>query len=285
MINPFDLLKIKELFSFKEWWEDRAYGKNKELRALARRVLKVLDAHNIPTARVPWLFPELNLALKDFKNLDSVIAILTEPFLEAFSNKFFIDRSWLDTGEGNPQEQFEHGYDFKNIFDYLVNLKPTDNQVIVAHFIAQTGTEFVPAEDHGTHQGLVVALEFAEYNEPNSSFSYSRYQLLYVGYWHYYKTRMMIKAISLLCFQLDLIQKGHFSQYANYQGVEKYMLAEIFDHLGHKSWYPDDYIFKSEVSACSKDRNDALRFHNHLKEIGFYEQIKSLKSTPFFSEP
>lgn len=282
MFNPFDLLKIKELISFKEWWEDRVYGKNKELRALARRVLKVLDAHRIPTARVPSVFPEFAIALKDFKNLDSVIAILNEPFLEAFSKKFFIDRAWLDTGEGNPQDQFEHGYDFKCIYDYLTKLKPAENQTIVVHFIAQTGTKFVPAEDHGTDQGLVVALEFAEYDEPNSSFSYSRYQLLYVGYWHYYKTRMMIKAISLLCFQLGFIQKGHFSKFANYQGVEKHMVAEIFDHLAPKSWHPDDYVFTSEMSACSKDKDDAFRLHNHLKEIDFYEQIRRLKSTQFF---
>lgn len=282
MLNPFDLLKIKELFSFKEWWEDRAYGKNKELRALARRVLQVLDAHEIPTARVPWVFPEFAITLKDFKNLDSVIAILNEPFLEAFSNKFFLNREWLDTGEGNKQEQLEHGYNFGQIFDYLVNIKPAENQVVIAHFIAETGTEFVPAADHGTHQGLIVAIEFAEYDEPISKFKYSRYQLLYVGYWHYYKTRMMIKAISLLCFQLGLIQKGNSSKYANYQGMEKCMVTETFNHLDHKSWYPDDYIFTSEQSTCSKDRVDAQRFHEHLKDIGFYERIKNLRPSPFF---
>lgn len=281
MFNPFDLLKIKELFSLKEWWEDRVYGKSKELRALARRVLKVLDAHQIPTSRIQTVFPQLDIQPKDFKSLDSVIAILNEPFLAAFSNKFFIDRAWLDTGVSNPQDQLEHGYDFESIYDYLVKLKSTENQSVIAHFIAQTGTKFVPAEDHGTYEGLVVALEFIEYGDGN--FEYSRYQLLYVGYWHYYKTRMMIKAISLLCFQLGLIQKGYFSKYANYQGVEKYTVAEIFGHVFPESWHPDDYIFISEQIGCSKDRDDALRFHRYLKDIGFYEQIKNLKSTSFFS--
>lgn len=282
MFNPFDLLKLKELFSLNEWWEDRVYGKNKELRALARRVLEVLDAHNIPTARVPWVLPEFDLALKDFKNLDSVIAILSEPFLEAFSNKFFLNREWLETGEGNPQEELIHGYNYEQMFDYLVSLKPAENQIIIAHFIAQTGTEFVPAEDHGTHQGLVVALEFHEYDDPNSKFEYSRYQLLYVGYWHYYKTRMMIKAISLVCFQLNLIQKGYFSKYANYQGMDNYTVAELFKHLSHEHWYPDDYIFTSKKSACSKDRVDAQNLHDHLKEIGFYEKIKTINSSSSF---
>jgi hypothetical protein len=282
MFNPFDLFdvfKIKELFSFKEWWEDRVYGKNKELRSLARRVLKVLDAHNIPTARVPWLFPELNLALKDFKNLDSVIAIINEPFLAAFTNKFFINREWLETGEGNPQEELVRGYDNEQMFDYLTKLKPAENQSIIAHFIAQTGTAFVPAEDHGTHHGLVVALEFIEYGDGN--FEYARYQLLYVGYWHYYKTRMMIKAISLVCSKLGLFQKGHFSKYANYQGMEKYLVAELFKHLSHDIWYPDDYIDTSEQSTISKDKDDAQVFKEHLREIGFYEKIKGLKETPF----
>ncbi|HPH06692.1 MAG TPA: hypothetical protein PL131_12550 [Methylotenera sp.] len=278
MINPFELLKIKDLFNLKEWWEDKRYGKNKELRALARRVLKVLDAHRIPTARIQTVFPEFNLQFKDFKNLDSLISILNEQFLEAFSNKFFINREWLETGEGNPQEQFEHGYELQSIYDYLVKLKPSENQTIIAHFIAQTGTEFVPANNYDTHQGLVVALEFFEHDDPKSGFEYSRYQLLYVGYWHYYKTRMMIKAISLVCFKLGFIQKGWFSKYANHQGVEKYLVNEIFDHTNHNSWYPDDYIFTSKRSACSKDDDDAQLFHNHLKEIGFYEKIKRINS-------
>lgn len=282
MFNPIDLLKIKELFSLKEWWEDRSYGKNKELRALARRVLKVLDAHNIPAARVPWLFPEFGLSLKDFKNLDSVIAILNEPFFEAFSNKFFLNREWLETGLGNPQEELIHGYDYQQMFDYLVSLKPAENQVIIVHFIAHNGTKFVPANNHDTDQGLVVALEFAQYDESNSTFNYSRYELLYVGYWHYYKTRMIIKAISLVCFNLGLIQKGHFSKHANYQGMEKYVVAELFKRLSPEHWHPDDYILTSEKSACSKDKDDAQIFHDHLKEIGFYDQIKSLKESPFF---
>jgi hypothetical protein len=202
--------------------------------------------------------------------------------LEAFSNKFFLNREWLDTGEGDPQRKLVQSYNYQQMFDYLVNLKPAENKVVIAHFIAQTGTEFVPAEEHGTHHGLVVALEFAEDDEPNSTFSYSRYQLLYVGYWHYYKTRMMIKAISLVCFQLNLIQKGNFSKYANYQGMEKYTVAELFKHLSHEHWYPDDYLFTSEKSACSKDRVDAQNFHDHLKEIGFYDQIKDLKESHFF---
>lgn len=280
MLNLFDLLKIKELFSLKEWWEDRVYGKNKELRALAWRVLKVLDAHQIPTSRIQTVFPQLDIQPKDFKSLDSVIAILNEPFLAAFSNKFFISRDWLDTGEGNPQDQFVHGYDFQSIYEYLIKLKPTENQSIIAHFIAQTGTKFVPAEDHGTYEGLVVALEFIEYGD--GSFEYARYQLLYVGYWHYYKTRMMIKAISLLCYQLNLIQKGYFCQYANYQGIEKYTVAEMLKYISHEHWYPDDYIFTSERSACSKDMVDAVRFHHYLKELGVYEQLKCIKNSSFF---
>ncbi|MDO8961872.1 MAG: hypothetical protein Q7V02_07210 [Methylophilus sp.] len=280
MLNPFDLLKIKELFSLKEWWEDRVYGKNKELRALAWRVLKVLDAHQIPTSRIQTVFPQLDIHPKDFKNLDSVIAILNEPFLAAFTNKFFINREWSDTGVGNPQEKLVRGYDYEQMFDYLTKLKPAENQSIIAHFIAQTGTVFVPAEDHGTHQGLVVALEFIEYGDGN--FEYARYQLLYVGYWHYYKTRMMIKAISLVCSKLGLFQKGHFSKYANYQGMEKYLVAELFKHLSHDIWYPDDYIDTSEQNAISKDRDDASRFHGHLTENGYYEKIKGLKESAFF---
>ncbi len=70
---------------------DRKYGKNQELRALARRILKVLNAHRIPAARVQWVFPEFDIKIKDLKNLDNVTAILNEPFLDALTKMFFIN--------------------------------------------------------------------------------------------------------------------------------------------------------------------------------------------------
>lgn len=59
------------------------------------------------------------------------------------------------------------------------------------------------------------------------------------------------------------------------------MVADIFKHIIHKSWHPDDYILTSEKSACSKDREDTQRLQDYLKEINYFDKIKSLKNNRF----
>ena len=273
------LFRIKDLFGFWEWYEDRRYGKHNELRKLARRVLKVFDIHDIPVSRIPWIFPDLNLQVNDFKNIDSVINIINDEFLDNLSDKFFVERYWLDNGIGSPQSIFEHGYNFKNVFDFITDLNLEENEYASIYFLAENGTKFVSPEDHGTHHGLVIILTITTFSDYKESFTYTRYMPLYAGYWHYYKTRMMIKAISLHCFQLHLNQKGEFSKYANFSGLEKKFATEIFDRRNHNDWYPDDYILTSEKSACSKDRKDAARLHEYLKNIGYYEKLKNIRES------
>lgn len=78
-----------------------------------------------------------------------------------------------------------------------------------------------------------------------------------------------------------MIQKGHFSKHANFKGVEKYEIAEIFRHITPEVWYPDDYILTSEKSGCSKDRKDAKRLRDHLNQEGLFEKVVQLKSSGF----
>ena len=270
------ILKIRDFFNFKDWLEDRKYGKRDDLRNLAIRVIKVLNAHDIPVSRIPWIFPELNFHVKDFKDLDSIVSIISDEFLDNLSSKFFIQRSWLDRGEGSPQVQYEHGYDFVNVFNLLTNLKLESNEFVIVYFIAENGTKFVPAKDHDTNHGIIIVIAFSNDNEPKDRFSYTRYLPLYVGYWNYYKTRMMIKSISLLCFQLNLFQNGYFSKLANYEGLKRHFVKEILNEATNVLWHPDDYIFSSVKSGRRMDANDAESMHDYLKAIGYYEKILNL---------
>jgi len=271
------ILKIKELFGLKEWYEDIRYGKHNDLRQLARRVLKVLKVHNIPASRIPWVFPEHNFKQKNFATIKSVIDdVIDENFLNTLTNKFHLNRSWLDTGYGAPQKVYEYGYEFDRIYDLLTNLSTQENQWSTMYFIAEKGTKFVPAEDHSTFQGVIIVLATTiESNDTN--FSYTHYLPVYIGRWHDTKTRMMIKAISLLCFQLSIHQKGYFSKKANYRAMDKYFVAEVLDVIANEEWYPDDYIFSSVKSQCSKDREDAERMHDYLRKKGYFDRIKNLR--------
>ncbi|HDY84316.1 MAG TPA: hypothetical protein ENH74_01345, partial [Methylophaga sp.] len=95
---------IFKLADFKEWFEDRKYAKRADTRSIAKRVMRIFDAHDIPVSRIAEVFPEFNFQLSDFDNLDSIRKVIMIRFLDRLSELFFINRSWLDTGEGSLQQ-------------------------------------------------------------------------------------------------------------------------------------------------------------------------------------
>ncbi|KKN62861.1 hypothetical protein LCGC14_0507600 [marine sediment metagenome] len=48
-------------------------------------------------------------------------------------------------------------------------------------------------------------------------------------------------------------------------------------------WFPDDFIFCNGQSAQEKDRVDAQRMHDYLKQIGFYQKVKRLRSSDYLN--
>lgn len=91
---------ITKLVDFKDWLDDCRYAKRNNTRAIAKRVMRLFDAHDILVARIASVFREFNFQLSDFDNLDSIRKVITIRFLDRLSEHFFIVRSWLETGEG-----------------------------------------------------------------------------------------------------------------------------------------------------------------------------------------
>lgn len=213
------LRHIKDAISLKELLEDLRYAKRRGLRDTAKRVLRVFDEHQIPVTRIPQIFPEFDFKFSDFDSLYSIINVMTPDLLDRLSAHFFVNREWLDTGRGEIQQQYESGYDFKSLYNLIQKYEDKENQWIVAYFVVEDGIKFVPANDHDTFGNLMVILEHTTMLNDHEDFEYKRYQPLYFGYWHYYKTRMMIKSLSLLFIQSQSIlsKKGYFSKYLNDQ--------------------------------------------------------------------
>ena len=280
------LLSIKKLFDFKEWLDDRKYAKRSDTRAIAKRVMRIFDAHDIPVARIASVFPEFNVQLSDFDNLDSIRKVITIRFLDRLSEHFFINRFWLDTGEGRIQDFYEVGYDFGSVYDLIVDYPIKHDEVITAHFMAEQNIIFVPTEDYDTNQNVMIVLQCREQKSEKNEFSYSRFLPVYFGYWDYYKTRMMIKAMSLLFFQDKkvLTQKGDFIHHLSENILANSFSAELIQNTVKLGlWHPDDFIFCNGKSAQEKDRVDAEQMHDYLKQIGFYQKIKELRSSRYFN--
>lgn len=145
---------IFKLADFKEWFEDRKYAKRADTRSIAKRVMRIFDAHDIPVSRIAEVFPEFNFQLSDFDNLDSIRKVITIRFLDRLSELFFINRSWLDTGEGSLQQFYEIAYDFGSIYDLLSDYKKTEGEVVTAYFIAEQGIKFTPVTDYETDHNV-----------------------------------------------------------------------------------------------------------------------------------
>jgi hypothetical protein len=204
---------FKSFISLKEWFEDRHHAKRTDSREIAKRVLRVFDAHNISVAKIPVVFPNFHFKISDFNTLDATVSVLTPEFLSSISEHFFINQEWLETGRSSVQKVQEYGYDFRAIFDVVKSLDDYENVSFLAYFIAKKNTQFVPAYDHGTDETVAVVIELI-HEEETTGLKYSRYFPLYTGFWHYYKTRMMLKSVSLLLFQDTkfITQKGHYEK-------------------------------------------------------------------------
>ncbi|WP_297811121.1 hypothetical protein [uncultured Methylophaga sp.] len=279
------LKKLKEFVSFKEWLDDRRFAKRSGLRAAAIRVMRIFNAHQIPVTRIPQIFPEFKFKFSDFDSLDSLINVLTPELLDRLAEHFFISREWLDTGYGGIQERYEYGYNFRSLYNLITGDRAQENDatMLIAHFVVEDGVQFVPVADHDTYGGLMIILQHMTTPRDGDEFTYSRYQPLYFGYWHYYKTRMMIKALSLLFIQSPRIfsQQGVFIKQLKEGELHTSFAVEILNNTVSGWWYPEDYIFCNGQSTQEKDPVDAKQMHEFLKHKHLYEKIQKLSASEF----
>ncbi|GEM_PF-1680842 len=279
------LKQLKDIISLKEWLDDRRFAKRHGLRATAIRVMRIFDAHQIPVTRIPQIFPEFNFKFSDFDSLDSLINVLTPDLLDKLAEHFFIRREWLDTGYGAIQECYEYGYNFRSVYELIASDQDQvdGKTTLIAYFVIEDGVKFVPAADHDTDGNLMIILQHITTPRDGDEFTYSRYQPLYFGYWHYYKTRMMIKSLSLLFIQSPriLIQKGLFTKQLKEDELHKRFAVQIVNSIVTGWWHPDDYIFCNGQSTQEKDPVDAKKMHEFLKRKNLYHRIKKLSASEF----
>lgn len=275
--------KIKDVISIKEWLEDLRYAKRDGLRSTAKRVMRVFNAHEIPVTRIPQIFPEFGFKFSDFNTLDSIINVLTPELLDRLSEHFFINRKWLDTGYGEIQQPHEYGYDFKSLYNLINSYQENDLVMRIAFFVIKDGVKFFPAADYETHGNLMIIIEHSTKLNDKDEFEYSRYQPLYFGYWHYYKTRMMIKSLSLLLLQSQSVftQKGYFTKQLEEDDLQQNFAVQILNNVVGGWWHPDDYIFCNGKSAQEKDPVDATRMHEYLKQKNLFDKIKQISKSEF----
>jgi hypothetical protein len=280
------LKQLKEFVSLKEWLDDRRFAKRSGLRAAAIRVMRIFDAHQIPVTRIPQIFPEFDFKFSDFDSLDSLINVLTPELLDRLAEHFFISREWLDTSYGGIQERYEYGYNFKSLYNLIASDQEQvdDATTLIAYFVIEDGVKLVPVADHDTYGSLMVILQHMTTPRDGDEYRYSRYQPLYFGYWHYYKTRMMIKSLSLLFIQSPriLIQKGFFTKQLKEEELHKRFAVQIVNDAV-PGWHPDDYIFCNGQSAQEKDPVDARKMHEFLKQKNLYDPIKNLRTSKFLN--
>lgn len=274
---------LKKFVEIKDWLVERRYAKRNDLKETAKRVMRVFDAHQIPVTRIPQIFPELGFKFSDFNSLDSIINVLSSDLLDRLSEHFFINRRWLDTGSGEIQELYECGYDFKSLYKLIESYQDNDMVMRMAHFVIEDGVKFVPATDDDTEGNLMIIIEHITMLNDKDDFEYKRYQTLYFGYWHYYKTRMMIKSLSLLILQSQNIftQKGYFIKQLKEDDLQQRFAVQILNSIVGGWWHPDDYIFCNGKSAQEKDPADAREMHKYLKRKNLYDEIKNLRTSAF----
>lgn len=109
----------------------------------------------------------------------------------------------------------------------------------------------MPANNYDTNHNIMIMLEHISEKLDQSDFNYSRYLPLYLGYWHYYKTRMMMKAMLLFFQDIKILtQRGFFVQRVSDNTLEQYFAADVNEKTKKLSyWHSGDFIFFNAEEA------------------------------------
>lgn len=261
-------LKLTELG---QWYDSLKLGNQKELYNVAKRILELFKKMDIPVSTIPKYLDCDDIRLADLQSPATLVEKLNEELIAEVSDLFLVRRDWLDSGSPTAYHDcIETGYSLDIVYETLKQLAVEfKDDFVPVHFYKSNKTQLIPAYDYDTHDLVEIVIEL-----PLSSFDdqRSKYLWLYSGYWHYFKTRMMIKSIAYMAYTMKFLTIGKCitgSQIKAFSRTE-FIPTAISTKHGEK-WYPEDFVGYQPICNECLDPDDAVEvltwIKNHCPEF------------------
>ncbi|SHJ66615.1 hypothetical protein SAMN02745165_02883 [Malonomonas rubra DSM 5091] len=257
--------------------------KTSEVFSLVERFVQIYKSHGIERTQIPrFLGEEGGLSLVDVSTDEKLLQALNEKLLQTTCDSFGVQRDWLDGKDVPIYPYLGHNDDLSSYIDFLLELKKSG--VAIQGFAIKRPEDKLQKsiESHGPCDCFFIALLFrVELDHWGDCCQDSIWRYYPLGdqiYWGYERTRMQLKAKTLIAHMLGIYFKGCVMEADE---IEAIMEGQIFpgplmEHRSHVGWYPEDYIFTAAESRSVADSEEALKVRNWYSRKGWREKLEAI---------
>ncbi len=258
-------------------------AESNEVYGLVHRFVQTYKAHGIERTQIPrFLGKESGLTLVDVSTDEKLLHAFSENLLQTTCDRFGIQREWLDGKDVPIYPYLWHNDDLSSYIDFLLELKKTGS-AIQGFAIKRPSDKLQKRKgQHGPYDEFFIALLFRvklEHWGDHSQDSIWRYYPLGDQiYWGYERTRMQLKAKTLIAHMLGIYFKGCVMEANEIDGIMKGTIfpGPLMEHRSHVGWHPEDYIFTAEESCAVADEEEALKVRNWYPHMGWREKLEEI---------
>lgn len=278
---------IKDLFqggSFVKKWLDKrkatgeAVSEGDDVLGVAERFVQIFKAHGIERTQIPRLLGQkAGLNLNDVRKDENLIRALDENIINTTCQVFGVRREWLDGKDIPIYPYLWFDKDMEGFINFIVELKQKHGEV--EGFVIKCPKDKLQKKEDYHPIAMVFRGKIDQWGHFSEESIWRYYTLSDQYYfWGYESTRLQLKTMVLIAWQLDIHIGGCQLPQKN---IEDLVAGTIFPgpllgHLSHVSWHPDDYIFANGESGLVTDHAEALMVRTYLEKCGGMDKLVSL---------
>lgn len=278
---------IKDLFkgvSFVKKWLDKRKTKGEavpegdDVLGVAQRFVQIYKAHGIERTQIPRLLgQEADLNLADVSKDENLIRALDENIINTTCEVFGVRREWLDGKDIPIYPYLWFDKDMESFINFIVELKQKHGEVEV--LVIKCPKDKLKKKEIDYPIAMMFRGKIDQWGHFSEESIWKYYPLSDQYYfWGYERTRLQLKAMVLIAWQLDIHIGGW---QLPRKDIEDLVAGTVFPgpllgHLLRVSWYPDDYIFANGESGKVADHAEALMARTYLEKCGGMDKLVTL---------
>lgn len=250
---------------------------------MVQRFVQIYNAHGIERTQIPrFLGTDGRLSLVDVSTDEKLLQALNEDLLQTTCDRLGIQREWLDGKDVPIYSYLWHNDDLSSYIDFLLDLK-REGATIQGFAIKRPEDKLQKRKGcHGPYDQFFIALLFRvkldHFGDNSQDSIWKYYPLGDQIYWGYERTRMQLKAKTLIASILGIYFKGCVMEADEIDGILEGTIfpGPLMENRSHVGWHPEDYIFTAEESCAVADSEEALLVREWNPQNGWRRKLEEI---------
>ncbi|SEP14123.1 hypothetical protein [Propionispora vibrioides] len=288
IINLFDKFtankldeRVKQQFGreLRQWFSDHSDEITKilketkpinEIDLIVYNFIDVYRLHGIPKSNIINMIPsEFGLKIKDFRDNESIMNIITPELLEWTSSFFNIHIAWL-YGTSEKLYRCKSYLGLQELFNLVLEIKYIKEKNVKAHFLKAAELDY--NSDIYQRMALFLRYQIATVNDKPI------YKYIPIGRewnWGWENSRYEIKHIIYFFEKIGVDNIGHN---VNSNIISNLIFGAIFpegiaDNKENRTWNPEDYVDLPSESRYAKEIQETQKCRADFYQRGYKKNI------------